>query len=76
MIPASPKGMTWHKVIIILTQITNLSSFVNIALQPGSVFTNHSQEHSLSFSQRFHKSECNTTSDQLNHMENKTKNVF
>ena len=34
----------------------------------GSVFTNHSQEHSLSFSPRFSKFECNTTSDWLNCM--------
>ena len=35
---------------------------------PGSVFTTHSHEHSLSFSPRFCKSECNTTSDWLNRM--------
>ena len=33
---------------------------------PGSVFTNDSQEHSLSYSPRFSKVECNTTSDWLN----------
>ena len=35
---------------------------------PGCVFTNHSQEHSLSFSQRICQFECNTTSDWLNRM--------
>ena len=35
---------------------------------PEPVFTNHSQEHSLSFSPKFCKFECNTTSDWLNHM--------
>ena len=34
----------------------------------GPVFTNHSQEQSLSFSPRFEKLECNTTSDRLNCM--------
>ena len=29
----------------------------------GSVFTNHSQEHSLSISQRLNKFECSTISD-------------
>ena len=29
--------------------------------ETGSVFTHHSQEHSLSFSPRFCKFECNTT---------------
>ena len=32
------------------------------------VFTNHSQEHSSSFSPRFCKFECNTNSDWLNRM--------
>ena len=36
-------------------------------MEPGSVFTNHSQEHSLSSSQ-FCIFECNTTSDWLNRM--------
>ena len=34
----------------------------------GSVPTNHSQEHSLSFFFKICKFECNTTSDWLNHM--------
>ena len=34
----------------------------------GSLFTNHSREHSLSFSPAFCKFECNTTSDWLNRM--------
>ena len=33
----------------------------------GSVFTNHSQEHSLCFSPRICKFECNATSDWLHH---------
>ena len=33
-----------------------------------TVFTNHSKKHYLSFSPRFGKFECNTTSDWLNHM--------
>ena len=32
------------------------------------VLTNHSQEHSLSYSARVSKFECNTTSDWLNQM--------
>ena len=36
---------------------------------PGSVFNNHSQEHSLSFSPILCQFECNTTSDWLNHMD-------
>ena len=36
-------------------------------VQPGPVLANHCQEHSLSFSPRFRKCECNTTSDWLNH---------
>ena len=57
---------------------------------PLSVFTDHSQENSLSFSSRFCKFECNTHSDWLNRMvvfhlnlqilekntENKTKSVL
>ena len=35
---------------------------------PGSVFTHHSQEHSLSFSPRFSKFVFNTTSDWPNGM--------
>ena len=35
--------------------------------EQGSVFTNRSQEHSLSSSLRFNKFERNTTSDWLNH---------
>ena len=35
-------------------------------MRTGAVFTNHSQEHSLSVSPRFSKFECNTTSDWLN----------
>ena len=38
-----------------------------ISERPAYVFTNHSQEHSLSFSPKFGKFECNTTSDWLNH---------
>ena len=34
----------------------------------GPVFTNHSQEHSSSFSPRFCNFECNTTTDWLNRM--------
>ena len=36
--------------------------------QSGSVFTNHSQEHSLSFSSRFCEFKYNTTYDWLNRM--------
>ena len=35
--------------------------------EPGSVFTNHSQEHSFSFSPKLCKFESNTTSYMLNH---------
>ena len=33
-----------------------------VICRSGSVFTNHSEEHSFSFSPRFCKFECNTTS--------------
>ena len=42
--------------------------FVDFYVNPGHVFTNHSQEYSFSFSPRFCKFECNTTTDWLNGM--------
>ena len=39
-----------------------------LTLTSGSVYTNHSQEYSLSFSPRLCQFECDTTSDWLNRM--------
>ena len=50
---------------------TNLIVFLGVLVDmgsPGSVFTYHSQEYSLSFSPRFSKFECNTAFDWLNRM--------
>ena len=40
----------------------------NAQVFSGSLFTNHSQEHSLFFFSKICKLECNTTSDWLNRM--------
>ena len=47
--------------ICILGKVKNLYTVASV-----SVFTNHSQEHSLFFSKRFCKFECSTTADWLN----------
>ena len=52
-----------HSSIYIVTNEKNDRSISFGTHSPGSVFTNHSQEHSLSFSARL---ECNTTFDWLN----------